>query len=144
MVHVSGWAGFAQTVEPLLFADLLFFAAAPGAIWWLARKAPRVSTIAPAAPGSSTWDWITLGALFASACVLLIGTLYINRQGTLHLFENRRAISLDNLPLLKVSPLVITDGAKPPPGAIVLSSNSDCQNCEVIKKYLQYELYKAK
>jgi hypothetical protein len=35
-------------------------------------------------------------------------------------------------------------GAKPPPGAIVLSSNSDCQNCEVIKKYLQYELYKAK
>jgi DNA-binding beta-propeller fold protein YncE len=72
-------------VEPLLFADLLFFAAAPGAIWWLARKAPRVSTIAPGAPGSSTWDWITLGALFASACVLLIGTLYINRQGTLHL-----------------------------------------------------------
>jgi hypothetical protein len=36
------------------------------------------------------------------------------------------------------------DGAKPPPGAIVLSSNSDCKNCEVIKKYLQYELYKAK
>ena len=35
-------------------------------------------------------------------------------------------------------------GAKPPPGAIVLISNSDCQNCEVIKKYLQYELYKAK
>jgi len=35
-------------------------------------------------------------------------------------------------------------GAKPPPGAIVLSSNSDCQNCEVIKKYLQYELYKAR
>ncbi len=76
---------FAQTVEPLLFADLLFFAAAPGAIWWLARKAPRVSTIAPEAPGSSTWDWITLGALFALACVLLIGTLYINRQGTLRL-----------------------------------------------------------
>jgi hypothetical protein len=38
----------------------------------------------------------------------------------------------------------LPDGAKPPPGAIVLSSNSDCQNCEVIKKYLQYELYKAK
>jgi hypothetical protein len=35
-------------------------------------------------------------------------------------------------------------GAKPPRGAIVLSSNSDCQNCEVIKKYRQYELYKAK
>src|SRR4030095_9507081 len=38
----------------------------------------------------------------------------------------------------------LSHGAKPPPGAIVLSSNSDCQNCEVIKKYLQYELYKAK
>jgi hypothetical protein len=38
----------------------------------------------------------------------------------------------------------LPDGAKPPAGAIVLSSNSDCQNCEVIKKYLQYELYKAK
>ena len=38
----------------------------------------------------------------------------------------------------------LLDGAKPPPGAIVLSTNSDCQNCEVIKKYLQYELYKAK
>jgi hypothetical protein len=38
----------------------------------------------------------------------------------------------------------LPDGMKPPSGAIVLSSNSDCQNCEVIKKYLQYELYKAK
>jgi hypothetical protein len=38
----------------------------------------------------------------------------------------------------------LADGAKPPPGAIVLSSTSDCQNCAVIKKYLQYELYKAK
>ena len=41
--------------------------------------------IAPRAPGSSAWDWITLGALFAAACVLLIGTLYVNRQGTLRL-----------------------------------------------------------
>jgi len=38
----------------------------------------------------------------------------------------------------------LADKAKPPPGAIVLSSNSDCRHCEVIKKYLQYELYKAK
>jgi 4-amino-4-deoxy-L-arabinose transferase-like glycosyltransferase len=38
----------------------------------------------------------------------------------------------------------LPEGAKPPPNAIVLSSNSDCQNCEVIKKYMQYELYKAK
>jgi DNA-binding beta-propeller fold protein YncE len=76
---------FAHTVEPLLFADLLFFVAAPGAIFWFSRKAPRVSTIAPLAPGSSAWDWITLGALFASACVLLIGTFYVNKQGALRL-----------------------------------------------------------
>jgi DNA-binding beta-propeller fold protein YncE len=31
------------------------------------------------------WDWITLGALFAAACVLLIGTLYVNKQGQLRL-----------------------------------------------------------
>lgn len=37
-----------------------------------------------------------------------------------------------------------TEGAKPPSGAIVLSSNSDCQNCEIIKKGVQYELYRAK
>jgi hypothetical protein len=35
-------------------------------------------------------------------------------------------------------------GAKPPPGAIVLSSSSDCQNCEIIKKSGAYELYRAK
>jgi hypothetical protein len=38
----------------------------------------------------------------------------------------------------------LPDGAKPPPGAIVLSSNSDCQNCEVIQKSGAYELYRAK
>src|SRR6476660_7931904 len=77
--------GSAYTAEPLLSADLLFFVAAPGAIFWLSRKAPRVSTIAPRAPGSSTWDWITLGALFAATCVVLIGTLYVNKQGTVRL-----------------------------------------------------------
>jgi hypothetical protein len=35
-------------------------------------------------------------------------------------------------------------GAKPPSGAIVLSSNSDCKNCEIIKKSGAYELYRAK
>ena len=75
--------GSAYTAEPLLSADLLFFVAAPGAILWLSRKAPRASTIAPGAPGSSTWDWITLGGLFAATCVVLIGTLYVNKQGTL-------------------------------------------------------------
>jgi hypothetical protein len=76
---------FAHTAEPLLFADLLFFVIAPGAIFWLSRKAPKLGMIAPRAPGSSRWDWITLGALFAATCVLLIGTLYVNKQGRLRL-----------------------------------------------------------
>jgi hypothetical protein len=76
---------FAQIGEALLCADLLFFLTAPGAIFWLSRKAPKVSTIAPRAAGSSAWDWVTLGALFAAACVLLIGTLYVNKQGRIRL-----------------------------------------------------------
>jgi 4-amino-4-deoxy-L-arabinose transferase-like glycosyltransferase len=38
----------------------------------------------------------------------------------------------------------LPEGAKPPSGAIVLSSNSDCQKCEVIKKIGEFELYRAK
>ena len=40
--------------------------------------------------------------------------------------------------------VLLPDQAKPPPGAIVLSSNSDCTNCEVIKKSGAYLLYAAK
>jgi hypothetical protein len=38
----------------------------------------------------------------------------------------------------------LSDRAKPAPGAIVLRSNSDCQNCEIIQKSGFYELYRAK
>lgn len=38
----------------------------------------------------------------------------------------------------------LPDGVKPPLGAIVLSSNSDCQNCEVIRKSGVYLLYRTK
>ena len=38
----------------------------------------------------------------------------------------------------------LADGAKPPPGAIVLTSNSDCQNCQAIQKSGFYLLYRAK
>ncbi len=86
LTYLAGLA-FARTAEPLLFADLLFFVVVPGAIFWLSRKAPRVGTIAARAPGSSRWDWITLAALCAAACILLFGTLYINRQGRLRLWE---------------------------------------------------------
>src|SRR6266496_1398271 len=82
--YLAGLA-FAHTADPLLWADLLFFLVAPGAIFWLSRKAPKVDMIAPRAPGSSRWDWITLGALFAAVCVLLMGTLYVNKQGRLRI-----------------------------------------------------------
>ena len=84
--YLAGLA-FAHTAESLLWADLLFFLVAPGVIFWLSRKPPKVDMIAPRAPGSSRWDWITLGALFAAVCVLLIGTLYVNKQGRIRLYR---------------------------------------------------------
>jgi DNA-binding beta-propeller fold protein YncE len=77
---------FAHTANALLWADLLFFVIAPGAIFWLSRKASKVDMIAPRAPGSSRWDWITLGVLFAAVCILLMGTLYVNKQGRIRLY----------------------------------------------------------
>jgi hypothetical protein len=38
----------------------------------------------------------------------------------------------------------LPDGARPPSGAIVLSSNSECQNCQAIQKSGCYLLYRAK
>ena len=80
---------FSHLAQPLLSADLLFFVVAAGAIFWLSRKARKVETITPIAPGSSSWDWMTLGALFAVTCVLLTGTLYVNKQGRILLSETR-------------------------------------------------------
>jgi len=77
---------FAHTADALLWADLLFFVVASGAIFWLSRKASKVDMIGPRAPGFSRWDWITLGALFAAVCVLLMGTLYVNKQGRIRLY----------------------------------------------------------
>ena len=78
--YLAGLA-FAHTAEPLLWADLLFFLAAASAIFWLSRKSPKIQMIEPRAPGRAAYDWITLGALFIAVCVLLIGTLYVNKQG---------------------------------------------------------------
>jgi len=72
---------FSYTGEPLLLADLLFFLAAAAAIYWLSRKSPKVQMIEPRVPGRAVYDWITLGALSVAVCVLLIGTLYMNKQG---------------------------------------------------------------
>jgi hypothetical protein len=82
--YLTGLA-FARTAEPLLSADILFFVIGPGAIFWLSRKAPKASRIPERAIGSSRSDWITLAALCAAACVLLIGTLYVNKQDRLRL-----------------------------------------------------------
>jgi sugar lactone lactonase YvrE len=84
--YLAGLA-FSHSAEPLLSADLLFFVVAADAIFWLSRKVRKVETITPLAPGSSRWDWITLGALFAAACVLLTGTLYVNKQGRIRFSE---------------------------------------------------------
>jgi DNA-binding beta-propeller fold protein YncE len=82
--YLAGLA-FAHTAEPLLFADILFFVIVAGALVWLSRKAPKVGMIAAGASGSSRWDWITLAALSFAACVLLIGTFCINKQGHLRI-----------------------------------------------------------
>ena len=83
--YLAGLA-FAHTADALLWADLLFLVVASGAIFWLSRKAPKMDMIAPRAPGSPRWDWITLGVLFAAVCVLLMGTLYVNKQGRIRLY----------------------------------------------------------
>ncbi len=72
---------FAHTAEPLLWADLLFLIAAAAVIFWLPRKFPKIQMIGSRAPGRAVYDWITLGALFIAGCVLLMGTLYVNKQG---------------------------------------------------------------
>ena len=72
---------FAHTADPLIWANLLFFVAATAAIFWLSRKSPKVQMIGTRAPGRAVYDWITLGALFIAVCVLLMGTLYVNKQG---------------------------------------------------------------
>src|SRR5205809_5412676 len=82
--YLAGLACY-RTAEPLLWADILFFVAATAAIVWLSRKSPEVQMIEPRAPGRAVWDWITLGALFIAVCVLLMGTLYVNKQGRIRL-----------------------------------------------------------
>jgi DNA-binding beta-propeller fold protein YncE len=82
--YLAGLACY-RTAEPLLWADVLFFVAAPAAIVWLSRKSPKVQMIEPGAPGRAIWDWITLGALFVAVWILLIGTLYVNKQERIRL-----------------------------------------------------------
>jgi DNA-binding beta-propeller fold protein YncE len=82
--YLAGVACY-RTAEPLLWADIQFFVASAAAIVWLSKKSPKVQMIEPGAPGRAVWDWITLGALFVAMCILLIGTLYVNKQGRIRL-----------------------------------------------------------
>ncbi len=50
--------------------------------------------------------------------------------------------TVESRPLSEFVRLAETE--KPPSGAIVLSSNSDCHNCEIIQKSGAYLLYKAR
>src|ERR1051326_362292 len=92
-VFLSGWftylAGlvFYRTAEPLLWADILFFVAAAGAIFCLSRNSPKLQMIEPRAPGRAVWDWVTLGILTIAVCVLVVGTLYLNKEGRIRLSE---------------------------------------------------------
>src|SRR6266446_2897225 len=80
LTYLAGLA-FARTAEPLLWADLLFFVAAAGAIFWFSRKSATVRMIELRAPGRAVWDWVTLGTLATAVCVLMTGTLYLDKQG---------------------------------------------------------------
>ena len=82
--YLAGLACY-RTAEPLLWSDILFFVTAAAAVFWLSRKSPKLEMIEPGAPGRAVWDWITLGALFVAVCILLIGTLYVNKQGRIRL-----------------------------------------------------------
>ena len=83
---VSSWftylaaLAFARASKPLLWADLLFFAVAAAAISLLNRRSsrgskPDAALIQPRAPGSETWDWITLGLYGVLVCWMMFASL---------------------------------------------------------------------
>jgi sugar lactone lactonase YvrE len=69
---------FARTANPLLWANLTFFAAATSVIFLLVRRSKRQGRrtvfIEPRAPGSEMWDWIMLAMYFALACWIMFTT----------------------------------------------------------------------
>jgi len=69
---------FASANQPLLWANILFFLVAAIVIYELGlRRAllPRLSHARP--PGSTIWEAFFIGALFAVACYLMFGTLWL-------------------------------------------------------------------
>src|SRR6266480_3330116 len=95
---VSSWftylaaLAFARASKPLLWADLLFFAVAAAAISLLNRRSsrgskPDAALIQPRAPGSETWDWITLGLYGVLVCWMMFASL-ISTGGNLQIAHN--------------------------------------------------------
>lgn len=83
---------FARASKPLLWADLAFFAAGAGAIFVLHLRSRRglrqdAGFIEPRAPGSETWDWITLGIYLWVASWMMFATLNF-KGGTLQIGNN--------------------------------------------------------
>src|SRR5688572_15453007 len=76
---------FAGTASPLFWGNVLFFLTAGGAIYWLAKRPPRVEpddAIDPTIRGFRKWDWITLGLSTVLTCWLMFGTFQMD-DGTI-------------------------------------------------------------
>jgi DNA-binding beta-propeller fold protein YncE len=68
---------FMGASQPMLWGNLLFFAAAVGLIFWLRRLTPNEETrpaIGTETTGANKWDWIVIGIIFVFVCVLEFGT----------------------------------------------------------------------
>ncbi|MEY2539823.1 MAG: hypothetical protein QOG67_3563 [Verrucomicrobiota bacterium] len=77
--YLAAWA-FSATNQPLVGADILFFAVAVPALFVLERKSRQSSNkepvwIARRAPGSERWDWVTLAIYGVFACWMMFSTL---------------------------------------------------------------------
>jgi DNA-binding beta-propeller fold protein YncE len=77
--YLAAWA-WAATNKPLLWADLLFFAASAGTIFFFHRESrrgrqARAVFIEPRTPGSPIWDWAILVVYLVAACWLMFATL---------------------------------------------------------------------
>ena len=83
--YLAAWA-FVGTGKPLLWANLLFFAAAAIAIFFLSREQKGAVFIEPRAPGSERWDWLLLGIYLVAACWLMFGT-FGSKAGSLQIAD---------------------------------------------------------
>jgi DNA-binding beta-propeller fold protein YncE len=85
--YIVAWC-FRRARSPLLWADLCFFAIVIGWIWvtrWRSGRAAQF--VRPRPPGSTLWDWATIGAFFAVACWMMFATLGY-KNGTLLIGNN--------------------------------------------------------